>query len=160
MVKKQILLAGLLSLVFASSAANACSCSDRTTFINLSQDRETVVLATIVSLNSKLHSDERTYRSVTVRVDEVLKGTMKDDSTTATVLGGDGLSCIDKITASKFREEAQYLIVLPGDVENGYFASCSQYSISVSNREVVFRRQGRGTESVRYSLKEISELIK
>jgi|GEM_PF-3949522 len=157
MAKNQILLASLLSLVFASSAANACSCSGRTSFIDLSQDSDTVVLATIQTLNNKLYSDNRAYRSVTVRVNKVLKGAIRNDTTT--VFGGDGLSCIAKITAAKFREDAQYLIVLPEDAENGYFAPCSQYSIPVINGEVILRTLNRSTESERHSLKEIVELI-
>lgn len=143
-----------MALVQVSSHALACSCPWLGKLEERAVDSPLVIRAKIVKTSGfwprKVHSVRgekyESYKSITVKTLEVLKGRAAAD--TFTLMGGDGMLCLTTLLNTRFTKGGEYLFVLETDQQRQPLSLCGEYWAPV--QESVYRGQdseGKGYEA-------------
>ncbi|MEM6486038.1 MAG: hypothetical protein AAF662_13780 [Pseudomonadota bacterium] len=151
---KGVSLVLIMALAQISSPAMACSCPWLGRLEERAVDSPLVIRAKIVRTSGfwprKVHSVRgekyESYKSITVKTLEVLKGRAAPD--TFTLLGDNGMLCLTTLLNTRFTKGGEYLFVLETDQQRQPISLCGEYWAPV--QESVYRGQdseGKGYEA-------------
>ena len=123
-------LLGILFLLPLPAQVLACSCLYQGRFAEFANDHPVIVRATVLSLNNPLpFIDRDTYRTMTVRVNEVIRGEPYDGEMVFT--GDSGNDCLTYITGSQYAIGSEHLFVTGSLFPEQPLLGCGEPSVRI-----------------------------
>lgn len=154
--KKNLRIACLVTLVFSSSYAVACSCMYGGKFQDYSASYPVVVRGTVLSYGAQLRTNERYFETVTIEVSDVVKGTVQHSR--VELQGDTGMSCFRYISSAAFPIGSEHLFSLSNSEQRQPLWGCGESSVRVRG-SVVEGVDGNGGGSYRVDIDEFINLL-